>query len=111
MDQGVGCVESFPCCGGVAIAVDDPALLRQQIAVRLEVLIVRHSLAALPELQFVNDEKRQPRDLGQLPSQGRFSSACVSEYGHAFHGRCITTPNIVRLRAAAFNGRGYRASG
>jgi hypothetical protein len=47
---------------------------------------VRHSRAALSELQFVKDVKRQPRDLGQLPRQGRFSPAGVSEYGHSFHG-------------------------
>jgi hypothetical protein len=27
-----------------------------------------------------------PCDLGQLPSQGRFSTASISEYGHSFHG-------------------------
>jgi hypothetical protein len=46
---------------------------------------MRHSEAALLELQFVKDVKRQPRDLGQLPSQGRFSTASISEYGHSLH--------------------------
>ena len=53
---------------------------------QLQVLVVRHSRAALSELQFVKDIKRQPRDLGQMPRQGRFSTARVSEYGSPFHG-------------------------
>jgi len=31
--------------------------------------VVKHRRAALLELQFVEDAKRQRRDLGQLPSQ------------------------------------------
>jgi hypothetical protein len=65
---------------------DDPGFARQEIAVYLQVLLVRHSRAALSELQFVEDVKRQPRDLGQVPSEGRFSTAGISEYGRPFHG-------------------------
>jgi hypothetical protein len=61
--------------------------LRQKIAVQLKIFFVGDSLATLSELQFINDAKRQPRDLGQLPSEGRFSSTGVSEYGDPFHGR------------------------
>ena len=38
VNQGVGCGQSFPCCGGVAVAVDDPGVLRQKIAVPLETI-------------------------------------------------------------------------
>ena len=40
---------------------------------------------ALFELQLINDVKRQPRDRGQLPSQGRFPAACIPKHRHSFH--------------------------
>src|ERR1700733_3208885 len=86
VDQGVGRGKSFPGCGGVAVAIDDPGLLGQKIAVQRKIFFVGDSLTALSELQLINDAKRQLRDLGYLPRQDRFSSPGVPEYGHAFHG-------------------------
>jgi len=97
VDQGIGGVKAFPSCGGVAVAVNDPCFLRQKIAVELEIFVVRRRRAAFPELHFVKDAKRKPGDLRQLASQGGFSSARVSEYGHAFHGRCGAAPKSIDL--------------
>ena len=58
----------------------------QVATVQSHILVVRDSRAAWPELQQVDDIERQPCDLGELPSQGRFPAAGISEHGHAFHG-------------------------
>src|ERR1700685_1975862 len=44
VDQGVGRGKSFPGCGGVAVAIDDPGLLGQKIAVQRKIFFVGDSL-------------------------------------------------------------------
>src|SRR5271169_5820808 len=81
--QCVGCGESLEYCSAIPVAIYDPGFSRQKTGVQFQVLVVRQGRAALLELQFVKDVERKPRDLDQLPSQGRFSTAGIPEYGHS----------------------------
>jgi hypothetical protein len=52
---------------------------------RLQVLVVRHGVAAGFELHHVEDVKRQPRCFRQMPGERRFSAAGISEDRDSFH--------------------------
>ena len=86
MNQCVGFATSLQYRLGIAVAVDDPVLLGQEIAVQFQILVVRYRRAALFKLQLINDVKRQPCDRGQLPSQGGFPAARIPKNSYSFHG-------------------------
>ena len=62
-----------------------PATMAQQVRMRLQVLFVRNSAAAGPELDHVQRVQRQPRQICQTFGKGRFSAAGVSEYRDSLH--------------------------
>src|SRR4029077_11577523 len=100
VDQRVSFSEPLPGRSNTAEAVNDPLVLAQQVRMRLQVLFVRNSAAAGPDMDQVQRVQRQSRQICQTFGKGRFSAAGVSEYRDSFHlARSVTMSPRRALRA------------
>src|SRR4051812_25692754 len=84
--QRVSRREPCPCGRDAAESVDHPAIAREQIGVRFEILLVRNLAAAGSELDRVDGIERESSQLGQSAGQCRLAAAGISKEGDLFHG-------------------------
>ena len=109
VDQGVGRAKSFPGCGGVAVAIDDPGLLAKRSRCS-----ARYSLwgtASPPSLNCSLSMTQSGSFVISANCRAKidFPAPAFPNTATRFMARCNTTPKSARLRAA-LSQRGYKAS-